>query len=535
MDDLFNIELLILNNENTKYFPVIKTAEIFEPSSKIFHHEGLFSLEYFGPIGSQIRNEREAVIDIKIPIIHPLVFLTACTLDSKIEKIASGKMYVTFDERTSSYVLSDKNEGYTGYNYLVSTIDKYKFVSNDSTKRQYKIELCNKYWNTKSLITKWPVIPAGIRDYKEDKKGLPTEDEINNLYRSLIMTASFIHSTSLNVRDLEMLDAIRYRLQRSVIAIYEYIKELIDGKHKFIQAKFTSRATVNGTRNVLTPSVNRITDLTSNTGVRSNHTTMGLYQYVKAINPITVNKLQSKFINHIFNPNEPTALLVNKKTMLSELTQVPVKKRDKWLTSQGINDIMNKLAQDEIKEEAISIDDEHYLMLVYEDKDNIEVILDTNDLEDREDIDREKLRPITYGELFYLAIEDVVDKYPAFVTRYPVAALGGIYPCWVYLKTTVNGKAMDVTIGNVRRRVLEYPIRGEKWYRSVAVDSRNIKRLGADFDGDVISTVLCYAEDSIIEIKKYLSHKKAYLTSDNKITYSSSDDVAELVMSTLTE
>ena len=52
---------------------------------------------------------------------------------------------------------------------------------------------------------------------------------------------------------------------------------------------------------------------------------------------------------------------------------------------------------------------------------------------------------------------------------------------------------------------------------------------------DTLSFVILYSEESQREIRNFLNDKKAYVTADNKITYSDADDVAELVMATLTE
>ena len=54
--NLFNIDLLLLNEENTKLFREVKTGAIFETGSKIFHKDGLFSTEIFGPLGSAVRS-----------------------------------------------------------------------------------------------------------------------------------------------------------------------------------------------------------------------------------------------------------------------------------------------------------------------------------------------------------------------------------------------------------------------------------------------------------------------------------------------
>lgn len=479
--NLFNIELLILNdnNQNVKYFREIKTGAIFETGTKIFHKDGLFSTDIFGPLGSSVRSEREAIIDLKLPVIHPLIYEVMISLSSKIEKIASGKTYAKFNKTTGDFDIVTKDEGgETGLNFIIENIDKIKFIETNSTERKYKIELCKKYCNTKSLITKWVVIPAGIRDYTEDKKGKPSEDEINNIYRKLLTSTNMIKNNKLTKEDLELLNPIRLRIQKTLVELYEYIKTLLDGKSKFIQSKFIKRATMYGTRNVLTPSPVKIKDLTDDNILKSNHTTVGLYQYIKAITPITMNLLLTKFLNKIFNSNNSNAYVINKETLRSCIVDVPIKTRDKWLTFDGLTEVMNKLAQPIIRDSVVTING-NYLLLVYDRGDKIDIISDTKDINFKE-LDQSKLRPITYGELFYIAVEDVVDKYPAFTTRYPVAGLGGIYPCRVYLKTTSVGRRVELNYNGITRIAKEYPILGKSWVESMSVDGRHLEALGGD-------------------------------------------------------
>lgn len=533
---LFNIELLILNDNNSalKYFKEVKTGAIFEVGTKLFHKDGLFSTDIFGPIGSNVRNEREAIIDLKLPVLHPLIYEIVISLNSKIEKISSGKMYAKFNKNIGDFELSSRSEGgETGLSFVLEHIDEIKFVETNSTERKYKIELCKRYFNSESLITKWVVIPAGIRDYVEDKKGTPTEDEINNIYRKILTSTSMLRINNLSKDDVRLLDPIRFRIQRTLVEVYEYIKTLVDGKSKFIQSKFVKRATMYGTRNVLTPSPAKILDLTDKNNLRSNHTTVGLYQYIKAITPITINLILSKFLNKIFSSNSNNAYLVNKDTYTSFITEIPIRVRDKWLTFDGLIEIMNKLAQPVIRNSAITING-NYLMLVHDRGDRIDVITDTRDIE-LKGLDKSKIRPITYGELFYIAVEDVVEKYPAFTTRYPVAGLGGIYPCRVYLKTTTVGRRVELNYNGVSRIANEYPVLGKNWVESMSVDGRHLAALGGDFDGDVLSFTVLFSKESINEINTFLNNKSAYISADNKIIYSSSDNVAELVMSSMTE
>ena len=70
----FNIDLLILDKNKTKQLKPITKLNIFETSSQNFDPDGLYSTEIFGPVGSELRNDSFAYIDLKIKILHPLVY-----------------------------------------------------------------------------------------------------------------------------------------------------------------------------------------------------------------------------------------------------------------------------------------------------------------------------------------------------------------------------------------------------------------------------------------------------------------------------
>lgn len=475
---LFNIDILVLNNDNTKFLREVKSPLIFEVSSKLFHPEGLFSTEIFGPVGSRIRNEKEAYIDLRLPIIHPLVYETILSLNNKYIKIIEGRSFAIFNKATGDFELTDGPEGDTGYTFFIQHLDDLKYKENESEERGFKIKLVKKYGNRASMMSKWLVLPAGLRDYTEDEKGQPSEDEINSIYRKLLSTASMIRNSKIAEADLKLLDPIRLRMQKTVVELYSYIKSLLDGKSKYIQSKFTARAVQYGTRNVITPIPAKISDLTKPNKITTNHTVVGLYQYIKAIAPITMNRVLSVFMHRILNPNSNAAYLVNPDTMKTELVNIPAKKRDEWLSMDGLNDIMNKLAQSDIRFEPVMID-KYYLLLLEDTGSKITVFRSTDDIE--EGTNPKNLRPITYAELFYLSVYDVKDKYPGFFTRYPVAGLGGVYPTRIYLKTTVVGRTVEYTFGGITKTVYEYPILGELFTESMSPATNKLARLGADF------------------------------------------------------
>ena len=529
--ELFNIEPLVLTKDNTKLMREVKSPLIFETSSRVFKTDGLFSTEIFGPIGSTQRNETYGYIDLGVPVMHPFIYENLLTLSSKYEEIVSGKKYAKFNTQLGDFELTTDGSGDTGYHFFITNAHKIKFVDNNSDQRRYKINLIKKYIDPKFMSTKWLVLPAGLRDYTEDENGVPSEDEINNLYRKLLSACNMVKNTNVG-NNLDLIDPVRLKIQNITDEIFQYIYHLLKGKSKFIEGKFAKRATTYGTRNILTPIPSRIKDLNDVDRITNNDTVVGLYQYVKAIAPIAMNRVQTIFINKILNPNSNQAYLINPKTMTTELVNIPVKKRDEWLSIEGLNNIMNKLQQASLRNDPVMID-KHYLAAVHDDGVNVTVYIDTGEIEDEEI--KKNLRPLTYAELWYITVYDIRRKYPAFVTRYPVIDQGGIYPCNVYLKTTVEGRRVNFKFGVDSKTMVEYPILGKMYIESMSVNTNTLKRLGADFDGDMLSFVVLYTDESIKEIDNFLNSKTAYVTPTGELVNSNADDNLDIVLDVLTE
>ena len=160
---LFNLDLLILDDQMAKQMKEVKSLAIFQSSKKEFDPEGLFSVQIFGPIGHEQRSQMPAYIDLKIPILHPLVFRTLISLKAAYLDILEGKTLVKFDSNLGDFVTDPKGE--TGYTYFMKYLEKIKWENaSDSTQREFRIELIKKYGNKASMFSKWLVITAGVRD-----------------------------------------------------------------------------------------------------------------------------------------------------------------------------------------------------------------------------------------------------------------------------------------------------------------------------------------------------------------------------------
>jgi len=473
----FNIELLILDKSIEKMLGRVYKTNIFETPTQNFDANGLFSTEIFGPIGSEDRNDRFGYIDLGIKVFHPLVFEHISTLKSFYKDIITGTKHAKFDNKLNDFVPATMEDGSTGFAFFMKYVKDIKLESTGGDQRDFKIKLLNLYHDDNSLLDKWLVLPAGLRDYIVSEDGKTSEDEVNDIYRKLITTTNLLLSINVTPTTEHTVDNIRLKIQLLTVELYEHFKVLLDGKNKFIQGKWAKRAIVNGTRNVLTPAISNITRIDQTNMITSDHTICGLYQYVRAITPIAMNKIHTKFISKIMNVTTSTVMLVNSKTMKSELMEISVKKRDEWLTIEGLDDVFGKLEQEDIRSLPIKLEN-NYLFLVHDKDDVITVIFNTADIP--EDMDRSYIRPITYYELLYISIHDCIDIYPGFITRYPVANLGGIYPSKMYVRCTENPRVVDVVMNGTTTRMYEYPNLTEQYINSVSASPTHIQKLGAD-------------------------------------------------------
>ena len=531
---LFNLELLVLKPEITNRMIPVSSLAILEGSgSKSFASTGLFSTEIFGNVGTKRRNQQFSYINLNVKVLHPLIYKHLMSLRKFYLEIVNEKAYATFDNKLGDFVPATMDNGSTGYDFFFKNYTKIKHEATNSEERQGKIKLLKKYKPEEVIIDKYLVYPAGLRDYTVDDLGHPSSDEVNNLYTSLLVYVNTLKSIDTSVVNLEDLNKTRLAIQMATVKIYDHFIDLLDGKKKFIQGKWTSRS-VDGTRNVITPSAGIVNDLTTPEANTSfNKSVMGLFQYAKSITPISIHHIQNKFSKHIFTEGSMSANLINKNTLTSTFTLISTKTKDIWTSEEGLIGVINRLTQDVMRGEYIVVEG-HYLALVYDDGQRIKLVIDTNQLPDN--IDKKHLRPITYYEMLYLAVYETIGRYPGLFTRYPITGQGSVYPSYPFVKTTIKGRTVDILDDswNIVKRVYDYPKQGEGYFNTLSPHPTRIGRLGADYDGDKCSWISLYTEESIKEVEDTLKSRAYYVTPDGSMLYSADDKIIKGLMYTLT-
>ena len=204
------------------------------------------------------------------------------------------------------------------------------------------------------------------------------------------------------------------------------------------------------------------------------------------------------------------------------------------MTQEGLELTFSRFESEALRQEAIEIEG-HYLALIYNDGKVVKICHGVDELP--EGFDKRYLSPMTYAEFFYLAIFQRIREIPVFVTRYPITGYGSIYPSWVYMKTTTRSASL-VLLNDAWEKTdviaNEFPIKGVPFVNSMSPSIVHLSRLTADFDGDTCSLTPVMSDEGIAEIKQLLNSKHFYVGVDNKIVFSSSNDISSLVFAEMT-
>lgn len=350
----FNIQIMDVDDfiQRHSLLPVTSTA-IFETGTKRFHPDGLYSEAIFGQVGSRDRLVRKGYIDLHTDIVTPHLYKQLITLRSYYKDIISGKAYAKFDPEIKDLILVDPDEpgADTGFQFFVKSLPKISFARTDSVKRTDKIDLLEKY-RDRLIIDKLIVLPAGIRDVKITDDYISPE-EINKFYVAILQLASGLPS---NKSDEPLYDTIRFQIQTKVMAIYDYITTLIDGKSGFAQGKFAARKLTYGTRNVITAlPITRVEDPTSDRCIGPEEIEIPLFQAMKSSFPLIVHSLQQIFFNTVFSNQTNKIPLIDPDSLFTNYVDVDTAVVSMYTTDTGINDLINNYRTPEIQWEPVKI------------------------------------------------------------------------------------------------------------------------------------------------------------------------------------
>lgn len=537
----FNIWLFKPDSKMVAMMRPVTVLDTFDASRATYHPDGLFSTEIFGQVGSEERDRKFSYINLKTTILHPEIVITLRQLKGLYGGIMSGKRYAIWDEEEKDFFPSNSAEGSTGYQFFVSKLKDIVFKRNKSDIRNLRIDVVEKYRDM-GMMDRHLVMPAGLRDiYVDNTTGQHSEDEINDLYRRLIATSNTIAAIEEN-RSSPALDAARWSLQMTAVQIYLMIKGLLSGKRGWIQKKYASRKTRNGTRNVITSMGTNAFMLGAANAVSVVNTEIGLLQTMRGALPITIHCLRNSIIGETFSEGNSEVWLMNPKTYQRELVKVDTDTLDFYSTKAGMEKFINQFFIRELRNKPIEIDG-YYLGLLYDDGKNFKIVKDIEELPEgySRKVDGKTLSPLTLADVLYLSCYQRFKKLVGTVTRYPIATDGSIYPTIFKVRTTTTSSMRLPLDDDWQPMSEEYicPAFHERspdarWLDSLVPHITRLAALGADFDGDQCSSPIAYTEEVYNEISNYFKKRTSFVAADGGLVTSTGVDTVNLLLSNMT-
>lgn len=178
--------------------------------------DGLFSNEIFG-ISKYDRANTFAYIDLHDTFINPLIYKNWCKVDSNIKACVHGTKSFIIDEHGQ---LVEDFDGDTGIAFLKENCHKIKLKRTNSSQRDMRVSFIEKYMGTPEMfITKFIVCPAYYRDINNEK-GHVELGEINELYRSLLISVRALRESA--DYGLNLNEATRGRIQETLLQLYDW-------------------------------------------------------------------------------------------------------------------------------------------------------------------------------------------------------------------------------------------------------------------------------------------------------------------------
>ena len=468
----------------------VTTSFIRENSSNEFHHEGLFSEQIFGQIGTPDRIINFGYISLNTTILHPVIYRNIIKLKQFYGDILANKQYAKWNDQTKEFDRCgmDDDDADTGYTFFMKHVKELKFNKNESITHNEKIDVYLQ--NLDNLtITKCLVIPAGLRDMRVED-GKPEKDSINKIYTSLLAIAKAIPARNGNN---PVYNGHRFTIQKKVNEIYEYLFEMIQGKFGVFQRKYGSRALALGTRNVISTTNMNAESPYAGTFFCIDEMKVPLFQCANMFMPLVTYYVKMLFFADVFNVSSDQVAVIDPKTLALRYKPIKEDEKAKFLSSDGVRDIVKLFRDEDFRNNYVTVytedNEEYWLYLVYDSGDGTIIIgRSEEDLKSACKAygtlyNKEYVHPLTYLEMLYIAVQKATESRNGLVCRYPAIEISSEIPCKIHVFTTNPGRTVtlrnskNVNIGTV---LPEYPIFGKDMTDSMIPHPSLLGGLGAD-------------------------------------------------------
>lgn len=538
----WNIILLSIQPKQLEALPQITHSEAVDRNFNM-HPEGLFSTSIFGKVGDERRLTSFAHINMKVSLIHPLIWYHLMSMRAMWGEIAAGKLYATFDEKAGEFIKADILTGRTGYQFFAENWRKLKIERTKSLTRNNSITVIERYRGNGDMSSLLLVIPAGLRDIETDENNVIVKDELNDLYRRMLAQSNSISDIVIKTNP-KAIDSTRYSMQLTWNSIFEYFIRNIGGKNHMMQGQYLSRNIVNGTRNVITALSTEPTYYNDPGVPGYDNMTVGIYQAIRACEPNAIFAMRKNFTDKIFVGNNAPIALINRKTLRTEMIQVDPNYQERWRSVEGLTKIFLLYEREALRTMPIVVKD-HYLCLTWRGKidgvDAFKLVNHTDAIPQWVFESEYTLTPTTMIEFFYATTYSELDRTPAWSTRYPIGDAGSTYPNELFIRTTEKSERRYCLTDNWeidKERGIAYCFPSADITAPIinasSPHSSKLEQTNADFDGDKMATNAMQLPESKAAMRGLMNRWESLITATGELIGSCQTDTVRYVLYNMT-
>ena len=492
--DMFNIDEFVELNHLKEI-----TSPILLDRGGIPHPDGLISNDIFG-VSVKDRKQRFAYINLRNHFFHPHIYKVIRRVFRNIDKIVSGAAYYKIENGT---LIRDDENGETGINFLYENWNKLKWKGNGGMSSE-RAELLSKTPKDIAFLDKFPVIPVFYRDIKSASGGGGDVPEIDQFYINIIRMANLLESQ-------EMFDfsfhATNYNIQENLVAIYDYFKDKLDRKSGMIRKFLLGKNTDFSVRTVISGPIYKGERLEDNI-VDFRHASVPMYELCTLVHPFLVAWLKNFFESRII---EQKWYITNQKDEESSTIDGSELKNPE----SHFNDSYVTKRIDKFQKDPSSRFDKIEVPL----KDGRIKYLAFTGFYKNLNAEESNLanRPMTWCDLIFIALNDIVkDKY-AMITRYPVLDAFGVIFTKIRVASTLQTTAMDIN-GVLYKwyPLVDLNMSREKiannFDDTLKFSNAYLKGLDGDYDGDQTSVKVLWSVEANAEAERIINSKQYFLT-----------------------
>ena len=519
--ELLDIEEFIKKNDLQEI-----TNPVFYTRDNIPTSDGLLSNEIFG-ITQADRSGIFAYISLEKYFIDPSCYKCWSKIDKKVIDVVHKNG--TFSINGAGEIVEDP-DGKNGVKFLKDNIDKIKFKTSDSIKRDLRVKYLENN-RKKMFINKYPVIPPYYRDTNTGKKSVGVGG-VNKLYSQLLINVNTLSTTYDYGFDLS--GPMEGRVEEILVAIYDWFAgntnntiQVDEGVGISGKTGILRRAALTKTTNYTARLVISAPDVRTNRPedmmVNYDYSAIPLHAAIGCFRPF-VQFFAKKFFEAEFIGTE-TIPAIDDKTGEAKYV-IPVNPLIQFSDEKIITEM----------ERFIHSKNNRFTPVLVETEDGKKYRMRFTGKFLNDKLEPESIynRGLTWCDVFYIAASRAVKDRMAIITRYPVDTKFNSIVTKLVVSSTKDTEPMyfNNEVFKYYPKIREEDIgksTDNKFIDTMRICNIFLPGMVGDYDGDTVSVKGVYTDEANKELNDFVNNKTNFTNLMAGCTRSSASQSAQSI------